>query len=356
MRLIERLCRLGVALVLTVNPLLPGGPLATKAQIAYIRKAAIARGLDPRAVLAIASHEGLSGGVGDGGHAFGPFQMNDAGGVLTHAPAYQHSNAFAWSHQGINMALNQMAQVAKGLKGRAAVTAIATRYERPANPQAEIQDAMAHYGSFAGGGGAPLGSAMPVKLGPKQATMFDSGLYKRQAAAIMLQDAADRANGTANTDPNALLDQLAQARKAAVMKVASSGPGKGQPIAGTVRGSGGGLGHKAVALAAKQIGIPYVWGGESRQGFDCSGLIQYVYSKLGVKLPRVAADQGRAGRAVAYKALKPGDLLVENNGDHVVMYAGNGRVIQAPHTGTNVQYSPLSWFPSSQYHARRVVG
>lgn len=107
------------------------------------------RRLDLAALLAIAGHEGAGGGIGDNGHAFGPFQLNDAGGVLTgqlQGESPQQKNAWAWSPAGIKFALDGIARVASGLHGGQAVRAIATRFERPANVQAEIQDALAHYG------------------------------------------------------------------------------------------------------------------------------------------------------------------------------------------------------------------
>lgn len=119
------------------------------------------RGLDLNALLAIASHEGAGGGIGDNGHAFGPFQLNDAGGVLTGklaglSPAQK--NAWAWSPAGIKFAENGIARVASGLHGADAVRAIASRFERPANVQAEISDALAHYGKT-GATLAPTSSA-----------------------------------------------------------------------------------------------------------------------------------------------------------------------------------------------------
>lgn len=112
-----------------------------------------ARNLDLAALLAIASHEGASGRIGDNGHAFGPFQLNDAGGVLTGKfPGWtpEQKNAWAWSPAGINYAEDGIAKVAAGQHGAQAINSIASKFERPANVQAEIQDALAHYGKGAG--------------------------------------------------------------------------------------------------------------------------------------------------------------------------------------------------------------
>lgn len=131
----------------------PGNPIVN-----LIIQGARARGLDPAAVLAVASQEGLSGRIGDGGHAFGPFQLNDAGGVLTGKfpnLTPQQRQQWASSPAGINYALDGIAQVARGQRGQQAVNAIVTRFERPANPGREIAGANAAYGSYAGGYTAP---------------------------------------------------------------------------------------------------------------------------------------------------------------------------------------------------------
>lgn len=103
-----------------------------QAQIASIAKQ---HGLDPRAVLAVASAEGgFSGAVGDGGHAFGPFQLNNAGGVITKMFPGQNSvqaQQFATSTAGLIFAISEMAKSAKGLTGMAAVDAIVKNFERP---------------------------------------------------------------------------------------------------------------------------------------------------------------------------------------------------------------------------------
>lgn len=122
-----------------------------------IVQGARARGLDPAAVLAVASQEGLSGRIGDGGHAYGPWQLNNAGGVITGThPGTNDPRIQAWasSPAGINFALDRIAQVARGLHGAQAVNAIVTQFERPRNPGKEVAGANAAYGNYAGAGGA----------------------------------------------------------------------------------------------------------------------------------------------------------------------------------------------------------
>ena len=140
-----------------------------------IVQGAKARGLDPAAVLAVASQEGLSGRIGDGGHAYGPFQLNNAGGVITGThPAVNDPATQAWasSPAGISFALDRIASVARGLHGQQAVNAIVARFERPADPAGEIARANSVYGRYAGTQTAPpaqVGPVTPVGLaGPQK--------------------------------------------------------------------------------------------------------------------------------------------------------------------------------------------
>ena len=106
--------------------------------------------LDPQAVMAIASQEGLSGGVGDQGTSFGPFQMH-AGGALparVWAKGARYAQKWAWSAAGINYALRRIEAVAGGLQGQAAIAAISRGFERPANPAKEIAGASSVYGRY----------------------------------------------------------------------------------------------------------------------------------------------------------------------------------------------------------------
>jgi peptidoglycan DL-endopeptidase CwlO len=124
---------------------------------------------------------------------------------------------------------------------------------------------------------------------------------------------------------------------------------------GADRANGGSLGARAVALARRELGVRYAWGGESPSGFDCSGLVQYVYARLGVQLPRIAADQYRAGRHVPRSALRPGDLVFFDHLGHVGIYIGGGRFIHAPHSGTVVQIGTLAgWYTQTYAGATRV--
>jgi peptidoglycan DL-endopeptidase CwlO len=105
-------------------------------------------------------------------------------------------------------------------------------------------------------------------------------------------------------------------------------------------------GAAAVAAAESQLGVPYVWGGETPGvGFDCSGLTQWAWAQAGVSLPRTAADQYDAITHISLDDLEPGDLLFWNDGtssiQHVAMYVGGGEVIQAPETGETVSYAGI---------------
>jgi cell wall-associated NlpC family hydrolase len=105
-----------------------------------------------------------------------------------------------------------------------------------------------------------------------------------------------------------------------------------------------------VSLAASLEGTPYVWGGTSPSGFDCSGLVQYVYGQLGINVPRTSEEQATVGTPVqSLAAAQLGDLLFFAGSDgtasspgHVGIYVGNGQMIDAPYTGTDVRQQSVS--------------
>jgi cell wall-associated NlpC family hydrolase len=104
------------------------------------------------------------------------------------------------------------------------------------------------------------------------------------------------------------------------------------------------------------LGVPYVWGGASPSGFDCSGFVMYVFSQLGVSLPHSSYSQYGMGVPVSRDQLQPGDLVFFNGLGHVGIYAGGGSFIHAPHTGDVVKVSSISgWYSSTYVGARRIV-
>ena len=162
-----------------------------------------------------------------------------------------------------------------------------------------------------------------------------------------------------SADIQHLIDQQ-QAREQAAATAAAAAASGG----GSVGGTGGSipvppsstLGGQAVAIAEQYLGVPYVWGGASPSGFDCSGLVMYVYGRLGVSLPHNAAAQYSMGTSVPRDALEPGDLVFFDGLGHVGIYVGGGSFIHAPHTGTVVQISSLSGWYSSEYVGARRIG
>ena len=112
-----------------------------------------------------------------------------------------------------------------------------------------------------------------------------------------------------------------------------------------------------VGVALSYQGVPYVWGGASPGGFDCSGLVMYSYAQVGVSLPHSSYAQYNMGVAVPRDQLQPGDLVFFDGLGHVGLYIGGGMFVHAPHSGTVVQVASLDsgWYAATYVGARRIL-
>ena len=118
-----------------------------------------------------------------------------------------------------------------------------------------------------------------------------------------------------------------------------------RPTPPTPSSHAAGVRAQIVSLVESQVGVPYVFGGSSPSGFDCSGLVQWAYTQSGMSVPRGATDQLHATRRIPLSDLQPGDLVFYNGNDslmgHVAVYVGNGQIVQALHSGAPVKYDSL---------------
>jgi cell wall-associated NlpC family hydrolase len=188
---------------------------------------------------------------------------------------------------------------------------------------------------------AQLKSDQAAQLAAKQ--RVESGLHALQARKSQISSQIQH-----------LIDQQ-QAREAAAAAAAAASSSGGTGTGNIPVPPSSTLGGQAVAIAEQYLGVPYVWGGASPSGFDCSGLTMYVYAQLGVSLPHNAAAQYGMGTPVPRSDLEPGDLVFFDGLGHVGIYVGGNSFIHAPHTGTVVQISSMSgWYASAYVGARRI--
>jgi cell wall-associated NlpC family hydrolase len=172
--------------------------------------------------------------------------------------------------------------------------------------------------------------------------------------------------------------QAAAARQAAAAKHAAQAAFHPDVVSHSATGSGGGSGTTtggggnnfvpqpgggasvAVAAAESQIGVPYVWGGASPSGFDCSGLVMWAWAQAGVGLPHNAQAQYDVTAHISQSDLQPGDLVFFGSSsgsiEHVGIYVGGGTMVHAPHTGASVTYQSIGYWAGEGMWFGRVGG
>lgn len=177
-----------------------------------------------------------------------------------------------------------------------------------------------------------------VAVGGEPSPSFAASLVAAAQAAV---DAA----GGAGLGGSGSLSSGASLSGGLAAAMASPFPAVADSSLGSAGGAAGGpTGGDVVATALQDLGVPYRWGGTSRAtGFDCSGLVQHVFAKLGVALPRTTYQQVDVGTPVASLAeAQPGDLVFFGTPPHHVgIYLGDGRMIDAPYTGADVRIDPV---------------
>lgn len=312
--------------------------------VGWIKQAAQATGASPSALLATALQESGAqrGRVGDAGTSFGPFQFHIGGALGSHPPAWANS---------YDAVLNRAHEFARlkvqGGGGAAAVQRPADRalYARG------VDALMARANAILGlqGGVAPTRTLQSATPGAPGASAPPGGTFIQAESGPKL--ALDILNAKAPAAAKILYDQGTRKieigpplKVAADPSVAQSGV---SPNAASV-----------IAEAKKYLGTPYVWGGTTPKGFDCSGFLQYVWAQKGVKIPRTTYQQVKAGVEVPISKLQPGDAIFFGSHDaphHVGMYIGHGQYIQSPHTGDVVKISNLNDNLTSFAQARRFA-
>ena len=189
-------------------------------------------------------------------------------------------------------------------------------------------------------GGPPVGALPPIGTLPvtsraiSMATIASSPLWPTRPALL-----------------NATLAAAVHAQAPAAAAPAAAPAPAAPPVKIAPPPSHGSL---ALAAAMSVMGTPYIWGGTTTRGFDCSGLMLWSFKKAGISLPRTSSSQSVVGQPISRADLQPGDLVFfYSQVSHVGIYVGNGMVLHSPQSGDVVKISPLARMPF--HNARRIA-
>ncbi|WP_286278220.1 C40 family peptidase [Naasia aerilata] len=201
-------------------------------------------------------------------------------------------------------------------------------------------------------------SAQPAFAASEMQELKVDGAQTLEVSDDAGQAAVTRDNYTATSMDEILAARAAAdaAKKAEEMRAqlaaqynSYSGPSASDYVASTPPPSGA-LGD-ILSTARQYIGVPYVYGGATPAGFDCSGLVMFVFAQHGVSLPHSVTSQNAIGTTISAADAVPGDLVVWNDNSHDGIYAGNGIVLHAPYEGASVREQPI-W--DDNYHFVRI--
>ena len=177
------------------------------------------------------------------------------------------------------------------------------------------------------GGHSPF--IWPTHLAPVVSVSADARFTVESTAVLVTPPPAPEPEPEPVAEPAAAIEQAEETTQT----VAAEEPAEEVAVPASAAGS------TVVAVAMQYLGVPYLWGGSTPSGFDCSGFTSYVYAQVGIDLPRTSSEQRYAGTVVSRAEAQPGDLIWSPG--HIAIYAGDGMQIEAPVPGETVRYAEI---------------